>query len=109
METMEPPESTSGVPLVGPPDAANGAEAAGDRPNDPDFLGEPEVLEEAEEGLRAPSGGGEGAPPGGGVPRPRGGGGWREPALESLAAQDYPALSVLVLDNAAPADPTARI
>ena len=31
------------------------------------------------------------------------------PTIASLAAQDYPALSVLVLDNATDADPTARI
>ena len=34
---------------------------------------------------------------------------WLTPALGSLAAQDYPALQVLVLDNAADDDPTARI
>src|SRR4249920_3930012 len=34
---------------------------------------------------------------------------WLEETLEALAAQDYPALSVLVLDNGSADDPTARI
>jgi GT2 family glycosyltransferase len=34
---------------------------------------------------------------------------WLEDALASLAAQEYPALSVLVLDNGSAEDPTARI
>ncbi|MDQ1481012.1 MAG: hypothetical protein QOI44_1873, partial [Actinomycetota bacterium] len=37
------------------------------------------------------------------------GGPWLDAAVASLAAQDYPALSVLVLDNASDEDPTARI
>lgn len=34
---------------------------------------------------------------------------WLEEALRALAGQDYPALSVLVLDNGSVEDPTARI
>ena len=34
---------------------------------------------------------------------------WLEDALASLAAQEYPALSVLVLDNGSAEDPTSRI
>ncbi|HWS48003.1 MAG TPA: glycosyltransferase family A protein, partial [Acidimicrobiia bacterium] len=34
---------------------------------------------------------------------------WLEETLRSLAEQDYPALSVLVLDNGSADDPTARI
>src|SRR4051795_9401629 len=34
---------------------------------------------------------------------------WLEETIASLAAQDYPALSVLVLDNASAEDPTPRI
>ena len=34
---------------------------------------------------------------------------WLEDALESLAAQEYPSLSVLVLDNGSTDDPTPRI
>jgi GT2 family glycosyltransferase len=34
---------------------------------------------------------------------------WLEDSLGSLAAQDYPALSVLVLDNGSAEDPTSRI
>ncbi len=34
---------------------------------------------------------------------------WLEEALASLAAQDYPALSVLVLDAASASDPTSRV
>jgi GT2 family glycosyltransferase len=37
------------------------------------------------------------------------GGQWLDAAIASLAAQDYPALSVLVLDNVADVDPTTRI
>src|SRR5947208_13610097 len=34
---------------------------------------------------------------------------WLEEALRCLRAQDYPDLSVLVIDAAGPADPTARV
>ena len=34
---------------------------------------------------------------------------WLEESLRSLAAQDYPSMSVLVLDNGSAEDPTARI
>jgi len=34
---------------------------------------------------------------------------WLEEALIALAGQDYPSLSVLVLDNGSVEDPTARI
>jgi GT2 family glycosyltransferase len=37
------------------------------------------------------------------------GGAWLDETLTSLAAQDYPSLSVLVLDNGSEVDPTARI
>ncbi len=36
-------------------------------------------------------------------------GGWLEPALESMGAQDYPDLTVLVVDNGSDDDPTERI
>jgi GT2 family glycosyltransferase len=81
METMEPPESTSG--------------GAGD-------VGEPDV---SETGVPEPE---AVAPPVVAVVVTTGDGGL-EAALGSLAGQDYPALSVLVLDDASDADPTARI
>src|SRR5215468_104970 len=49
---------------------------------------------------RAPSGEGEAAPAVVAVLVTSDPGPWLEAALESLAAQEYPALSVLVLDNA---------
>ena len=58
--------------------------------------------------MSSPSPRGRGAAGGRGR-RHLGRGPWLEEALASLAAQDYPALSVLVLDNASDADPTARI
>ncbi|HTD50127.1 MAG TPA: glycosyltransferase [Acidimicrobiia bacterium] len=78
METMEPPESTSGGADVGGPD----------RPEP-----EPEVA----------------APPVVAVVVTTGSGAGLEGTLGSLAGQDYPALSVLVLDDASDDDPTARI
>ncbi len=36
-------------------------------------------------------------------------GNWLEPALESIGAQDYPDLTVLVVDSGSDEDPTARI
>ena len=105
METMEPPESTSGVPVVGAADAGDGADSSepGDRAD------EPEILPDVGDALEEPSGEIEVAPPVVAVLVTSGSGEWLSPALESLAGQDYPALSVLVLDNAAPTDPTARI
>jgi len=82
METMEPPESTSGgAGTVGEPDVSEA-----DVPDS-------EVA----------------APPVVAVVVTAGSGSGLEAALRSLAGQDYPALSVLVLDDASDADPTARI
>lgn len=52
---------------------------------------------------------GLGAPPVVAVVVTRDPGDWFEPALESLADQDYESLSVLVIDNGGDHDPTARI
>ena len=130
METMEPPESTSGAAGVGPsepdeptlpppePEApGQGADLAAYEQSeadlralespDPDARGlraeapEPDDLDEPEPGLAAP--------PVVAVVVTSGAGPWLEGALASLAGQDYPALSVLVLDNASDDDPTARI
>jgi len=79
---MEPPESTSA--------------AAGDI-GDPD-VSQPEVPEP--EAV---------APPVVAVVVTTGSGAGLEATLRSLAGQDYPALSVLVLDDASDADPTGRI
>ncbi len=84
METMEPPESTSG-----------------DAPRAPD---QPEASDEP--GADEPE---QVAPPVVAVVVTSGTGQGLEAALASLAGQDYPALSVLVLDNATANDPTARI
>ena len=112
METMEPPESPSGdAPDVPQPagDAApegsaadplrgDGPGAGTSRPDAPD-PGDAEPDPPEPEPVAPPvvvvvvSSGGQGL----------------EAALASLARQDYPALSVLVLDNSAGADPTARV
>jgi GT2 family glycosyltransferase len=82
METMEPPESTGGgAGDVGQPDVSD-TEAS-----------EPDVV----------------APPVVAVVVTTGTGTGLEAALGSLAGQDYPALSVLVVDDASATDPTARI
>jgi len=104
---MEPPESTSGVPVVEPADAGDGADSVAAPPGDE--ADEPEILPDVVDMPEEPSGEVEVAPPVVAVLVTSGSGPWLEPALESLAGQDYPALSVLVLDNAAPTDPTARI
>src|SRR5438093_11237 len=102
METMEPPESTSGAPVAEPPEA-------GDRGDEPGLPDEPDGLSEPAEPPAPEVAEIEVAPPVVVVVVTSGAGEWLDPALVSLAAQDYPALSVLVLDNAADADPTARI
>ena len=86
METKEPPESTSGAAPIDTD------------PTEPD----PDESE-LEETAEAPS-----APPVVAVVVTTGGP-WLDAAIASLAAQDYPALSVLVVDNAAEVDPTERI
>ncbi len=132
METMEPPESTSGAADVGPPDPEDPTRA----PIEPEESGDSEdfaAFEQSEAELRdlgSPQPDGAElpvddpdlletepetneaelvAPPVVAVVVTSGAGEWLERALASLAAQDYPALSVLVLDNASEADPTARI
>jgi GT2 family glycosyltransferase len=134
METIEPPESTSGASGPEPGDAEDAADL--EAPESPEPGGIPEAdegpepeAEPAEEGEpeegEPEAGTGEPealdldapepeapepvAPPVVAVVVTSGSGPWLEPALASLFAQDYPALSVLVLDNASDADPRARI
>jgi GT2 family glycosyltransferase len=106
METKEPPESTSGPEpiddeLITEPDPESAPETPAPEPQNSEGsnpeAGEPEEFEEALE-----------APPVVAVMVTTGGP-FLDAAIASLAAQDYPALSVLVLDNASDADPTARI
>src|SRR2546427_7063779 len=114
METKEPPESTSGAARIDtepteldPTESDSGAELEPGE-DEPDVHA-PEEDEpggdehEADDAVEAPS-----APPVVAVVVTTGGP-WLDAAIASLAAQDYPALSVLVLDNAAEDDPTARI
>lgn len=103
METKEPPESTSGPePIedepIREPDPEFGESEDLDEPDD---LGEPDDLDEDEAE--------EAAAPAVVAVVVTTGGPWLDAAVASLAAQDYPALSVLVLDNAGDDDPTARI
>lgn len=104
METKEPPESTSGAGAI----EADPIEIEPD-PVEPDQLepdqaepeqAEPDDVEDTAEELTAP--------PVVAVVVTTGGP-WLDAAIASLAAQDYPALSVLVLDNAGDVDPTGRI
>src|SRR5689334_21916274 len=121
METMEPPESSGDFPVVEPDDPGRrGAESA---PDEGDDDGEPPAPSAPDEPVfvaddDGPNGGEnaasepaevEVAPPVVAVVVTSGEAVWLTPALSSLAAQDYPALQVLVLDNAADADPTERI
>jgi GT2 family glycosyltransferase len=109
---MEPPESTGDFPVVEPDDpGGDGAEGPldeGEAPG-PAALDEPVVLPEDGAVIAAEAADVEVAPPVVAVLVTSGESTWLTPALTSLAAQDYPALQVLVLDNAADADPTARI
>ena len=111
METMEPPESVGGAPVTQPAEPGDpGAEAPFDEPERPVGADvDPEVLPDDGEGADLAVAEGELAPPVVAVVVTSGEGTWLTPALGSLAAQDYPALQVLVLDNAADDDPTARI
>ena len=99
METMEPPESTSGTTGLDPGDFDDLSELAG--PPEAPLVALPEPTEVPDSDIAAP--------PVVAIVVTAGAGPWLEAALASLAAQDYPALSVLVLDNAADEDPTARI
>jgi GT2 family glycosyltransferase len=149
MDTMEPPESTSGA--AGSGSAEPGAAASSERPDpvaadlppdapsgepepEPDAEPEPEPVSSAEaepvppaesesepELPEIPPGAFEAAeaieppepeevaPPVVAVVVTSGEGPLLAETIASLAAQDYPALSVLVLDNASPVDPTPRI
>src|SRR5438270_2623607 len=116
MENEDPPESTSGpAPIDGDPIRTAPPEGAGRETSE--IRTEP--LDDAlEDGLvdsgEVAGGAGEDvaeevvAPPVVAVVVTTGGP-WLDAAVASLAAQDYPALSVLVLDNASEDDPTARI
>src|SRR5207344_463037 len=95
-------------------DAGNGADAAAPPDDEASRIDEggpldPEISPDVDDTPEEPSGEIEVAPPVVAVVVTSGTGEWLAPALESLAGQDYPALSVLVLDNAASDDPTARI
>jgi GT2 family glycosyltransferase len=109
---MEPPESTGDFPVVEPDDPG---EPEPDRPfaagekAPPEALDEPVVLPDDDELADTEPVDVEVAPPVVAVVVTSGEGVWLTAALNSLAGQDYPALQVLVLDNAADADPTARI
>ena len=146
MDTMEPPESTSGaagsgsaepgppadegVPEPGSPDLDVAApadllvpdeavasevdpqDAESDRADAPDVEAEPEP--EPEPAALAPEPEPEAepeevAPPVVAVVVTSGDAPLLEATIASLAAQDYPSLSVLVFDNATEADPTPRI
>ena len=93
METKEPPESTSGPEPIEVQPILDADPPTPDPDLDPD---EDEVAGEAA------------APPVVAVVVTTGGP-LLDAAIASLAAQDYPALSVLVLDNAGEVDPTGRI
>jgi GT2 family glycosyltransferase len=146
MDTMEPPESTSGAagsgsaepgpaagedrPEPGPPDpgAPDGPEESGTEAPEPEAPepGEAEPVAAGAPDLEAPvyevpevpvpglelvepPEPEEVVPPVVAVVVTSGEGPLLEATIASLAAQDYPALSVLVLDNAAVVDPTPRI
>jgi len=112
METMEPPESTGDFPVVEPDEPGD---PGADRPLDDDEAGpaealdEPVVLPDDGQVVTTEQADAEVAPPVVAVVVTSGTGEWLTPALTSLAEQDYPALQVLVLDNAADDDPTARV
>src|SRR5579862_6493979 len=121
MEKMDPPESTSGTGASDPSDGGDGSEAGESTGEQVDGAAEAAVPADAvhenagdeseltEDLAAAPEEPEAVAPPVVVVMVTSGAGAWLEPALASLAAQDYPALSVLVLDNAADTDPTGRI
>ncbi len=92
METMEPPESKRGAAGEVPGTVVSGPDIPGPVVSDTETP-EPEAV----------------APPVVAVVVSSGTAAGLEAALVSLAGQDYPALSVLVLDNASDTDPTARI
>src|SRR6187455_1271637 len=122
METKEPPESTSGSesidtePILDPePEIELPAPELPDDPSEADSPSDDsDALEDLVEDpgeLEEPEGDEDGeaaAPPVVAVVVTTGGP-WLDAAVASLAAQDYPGLSVLVLDNAGDVDPTARI
>ena len=105
---MEPPESTSGdaPDSPGPEAAPPPDEPAAEPPHAPPGAAEPEEPEALEPEAPEPE---PVAPPVVAVVVTSGRERGLEAALASLAGQDYPALSVLVLDNATATDPTARI
>ncbi|HTK17258.1 MAG TPA: glycosyltransferase family 2 protein, partial [Acidimicrobiia bacterium] len=106
MENEDPPESTSGpAPIEHEPIGAPAPETPDPEVSELDTDIGADAADEREE----PEGPEEPAAPPVVAVVVTTGGKWLDAAVASLAAQDYPALSVLVLDNASDEDPTARI
>src|SRR5690242_11992280 len=99
METKEPPASTSGDEPIEIEPTLEADPPNVDSESDADELDGASEADEASEAS---------APPVVAVVVTTGGK-WLDAAIASLAAQDYPALSVLVLDNAGADDLTVRI